>query len=303
MDDIQSIENALARAVDQLTGADCPPRLAAALRHAVLAGGSRLRPRLCYAVARAIGHSPSPLTEIAGTAIEFIHSASLVHDDLPCFDNALTRRGFPSVHAAFGESTAILVGDALIVSAFDIAADTAEQWPRQAGILIRILSQAAGSPRGMVAGQGWENESAIDLDIYHQAKTGALFAAASMAGALSVGDEPEKWRNLGIHWGRAYQIIDDLRDNLRHPKNLDKPVGRDALLNRPNIMHQIGYEQSIQQLDQSVMKIIEAIPLCPGRKMLQTMISNLFFQLRKSIQGIQLSPACFQSGATHDCAS
>ncbi|MFN9479787.1 MAG: polyprenyl synthetase family protein, partial [Betaproteobacteria bacterium] len=114
MDATQRIEQALANALEcwETNGID-PPRLAAAMRHAVFPGGARIRPRLCLAIAAASGDPDPDVTEAAAAAIELMHCASLVHDDLPCFDNARTRRGLPSVHAAFGERIAVLTGDAL----------------------------------------------------------------------------------------------------------------------------------------------------------------------------------------------
>ena len=116
------IENALHSALDRaMEGEDqAPPLLAAAMRHAVFPGGARVRPRLCLAVGLACGIKPAGLLTAAAIAIELLHCASLVHDDLPCFDDADTRRGQPSVHAAFGERLAVLSGDALIVHAYDV---------------------------------------------------------------------------------------------------------------------------------------------------------------------------------------
>ncbi|MBN1774707.1 MAG: polyprenyl synthetase family protein, partial [Deltaproteobacteria bacterium] len=124
MDEREQVERLLERAVVGMTGAGCPPKLAAALRHAVLGGGNRLRPRLCLAVAAALRPADFAAAEAAATAVELIHCASLVHDDLPCFDDAPTRRGRPSVHRAFGEPLAVLAGDALIVAAFDTLTGT-----------------------------------------------------------------------------------------------------------------------------------------------------------------------------------
>ena len=122
MDPMQRIEQALSAA---LTGTELPggpPRLAAAVRHAVIPGGARVRPRLCVAVALACGDDDPALTDATAAALELLHCASLVHDDLPCFDDSPLRRGVPSVHSAFGERLAVLAGDALIVLAFQLLA-------------------------------------------------------------------------------------------------------------------------------------------------------------------------------------
>src|ERR1700743_274413 len=122
MDVATRIKKALNDAVGRADQPACPPRLAAAMRSAVFPKGARGRPRLCHAVASACGDDQPGATDAAGAAIELLHCASLVHDDLPCFDNADVRRERPSVHAAFGEPLAVLAGDALIVLAFQTMA-------------------------------------------------------------------------------------------------------------------------------------------------------------------------------------
>src|SRR6201985_621642 len=129
MDVATRIERALDEAVGLAGQPGCPPRLAAAMRAAVFPKGARVRPRLCHAVASACGDDEPSATDAAGAAIELLHCASLVHDDLPCFDNAALRRGRPSVHAAFGEPLAVLAGDALIVLAFQNMAPPAGSRP------------------------------------------------------------------------------------------------------------------------------------------------------------------------------
>jgi geranylgeranyl diphosphate synthase type II len=125
------IEQALEAAVTPCEIRGAPPRLAAALRHAVFPGGARVRPQLCLAVAAACGNDRPALAEAAAVAIELLHCASLVHDDLPCFDDAPLRRGLPSVHAKYGERIAVLAGDALIVRAFDVLAAAAAEETRR----------------------------------------------------------------------------------------------------------------------------------------------------------------------------
>ena len=153
-------------------------------------------------------------TEAAGAALELLHCASLVHDDLPCFDAADTRRGRPSVHKAFGEPLAVLAGDALIVLAFQTLARVPCA-PQRLAILPLTVAQSVGVPSGIVAGQAWECEPQIDLAHYHRAKTGALFAAATVAGAASAGADAEPWRMVGEKLGEAYQVADDIRDAAR----------------------------------------------------------------------------------------
>ena len=179
------IEETLERVIARATGAGAPPLLASALHYAVFPGGHRIRPQLCLAVAQACGDGDPPAAAAAAAAIELLHCASLVHDDLPCFDDADTRRGKPSVHAQFGTPIAVLAGDALIVLAFETLARAAS--PERLPLLISIVATAVGAPSGIVAGQAWECEAAVPLVDYQRAKTGALFVGSTMAGAAAAG--------------------------------------------------------------------------------------------------------------------
>ena len=224
MDAVARIENALESALAQAQGPGCPPQLAAAVRHAVFPGGARIRPQLCLAVARACGDDRPELSEAAATAIELLHCASLVHDDLPCFDDADLRRGQPSVHKAFGERLAVLAGDGLIVMAFRALASAASAHPLRLAKLIDLLDQGVGPPFGIVAGQAWECEPHARLDEYQRAKTGALFSAATAGGAAAAGADPDRWWGLGASLGEAYQVADDIRDVICDPALLGKPA-------------------------------------------------------------------------------
>ncbi|MFO1323588.1 MAG: polyprenyl synthetase family protein [Burkholderiales bacterium] len=264
MDLMTRIEEALHSAVTGWEAPGAPPRLAAAVRAAVFPGGARIRPRLCLAVAAACGEPPGRLAIGAATAIELLHCASLVHDDLPCFDNAPIRRGLPSVHRAYGERLAVLAGDALIVLAFETLAEAAAEWPRRLAPLTGIVSRGVGMPAGIVAGQAWECEATVVLADYQQAKTGALFAAATMAGAASAGADPEAWRELGARLGEAYQVADDLRDVAGDAAELGKPTGRDAALGRPSAARELGVAGAMRRLEHLVAAAIASIPQCPG---------------------------------------
>ena len=186
-----------------------PPQLRAALRAAVFPGGARLRPQLCLAVAAACGAPNFQMALPAATAVELLHCASLVHDDLPCFDNAPWRRGHPSVHRQFGEALAVLAGDGLIVNAFAVLARAISQAPGPGAAINAELAHAALL---LVGGQGWEAEPQIDLLNYHHGKTVALFEAATVSGALAAHGDPNAWRLLGRTLGQAYQLADDLAD-------------------------------------------------------------------------------------------
>jgi geranylgeranyl diphosphate synthase type II len=272
MDSLTRIEHALQVAVATGEVAGCPPKLAAALRHAVFPGGARIRPQLCIAVARACGDSDPGLADAAAVAIELLHCASLVHDDLPCFDDAQTRRGRPSVHAAYGERLAVLSGDALIVLAFQTIGLSGARSPARMARLLGTVSRGVGMPFGIVAGQAWECEPRVALSDYQRAKTGALFAAATAAGAEAAGVDGNIWRALGEWLGEAYQVADDIRDVLSDPLVLGKPTGQDVALGRPSSASEQGLVGAIEHFDRLVACAIEAIPPCRGSAQLRALV-------------------------------
>ena len=240
MDVMTRIERALAKAIAHAEVPGGPPKLAAAMNYAVFPRGARIRPRLAHAVAAACGEDSPALTEAAAASIELLHCASLVHDDLPCFDNADTRRGKPTVHVVYGQPLAVLAGDAWIVLAFQTIA--------------------------------WESEESIDLAHYQQAKTGALFSAATVMGAHSAGHDAEPWRKLGALLGEAYQVADDLRDVVCSPEELGKPIGQDECHGRPNAVQRLGLEGAIDRLDCLARAAAASIPACRGAKELKSHI-------------------------------
>lgn len=265
MDATPRIEQALAAALDAVAVPGCPPRLAEAVRHAVFPGGARVRPRLCLAVAAACGSKDYAAADAAGVAIELLHCASLVHDDLPCFDDSPLRRGVPTVHRAFGEPLAVLAGDALIILAFEHLARVLAGTPERLAPLLLTISRSVGMPHGITAGQAWECEPQVTVEEYHRAKTGSLFTAATAAGALVAGADAEAWSIVGDKIGEAYQVADDLRDVAASAQEVGKPVGRDAVLNRPSAAGELGIDGAIARLRGLVTGAIDAIPPCPGR--------------------------------------
>jgi geranylgeranyl diphosphate synthase type II len=272
MDAVTRIERALNAAIALAEGLGSPPRLAGAMRYAVFPRGARLRPRLVLAVAGAVGDDQPGLAESAGAAIELLHCASLVHDDLPCFDDAATRRGKPSLHRAFGEPLAVLAGDALIVLAFQMMARAAATAPERLGPLMLTIGDSVGMPTGIVAGQGWESEPRCDLAEYQRQKTGSLFAAATAAGAAAAGAEPGAWRLLGDRLGEAYQVADDIRDAVSDEAELGKPIGQDAAHDRPSAVLQLGLPGAIARLESLAADAAGAIPPCPGADALRAII-------------------------------
>ena len=273
MDVMTRIERRLAAALAPAD--DGPPQLAAAMRHAVFPRGARLRPRLCLAVAAACTDDAPAVSDAvadaAAAAIELLHCASLVHDDLPCFDDAATRRGRPTVQCAFGVPLAVLAGDALIVLAFQVLGEGAARRPERLAQLLAIIAAATGAPAGIAAGQAWECEQFPDLGRYQRAKTGALFAAATLAGAAAAGVPAEPWRALGERLGEAYQVADDIADAMATPEALGKPVGQDAALGRPSAVQTLGLDGALAHLDALAAAAVTAIPPCRGAAALRAL--------------------------------
>ena len=274
MDTRRRIERAIKSCLELAAAPPCPPHLAHALRHAVFPGGARFRPTLCLTVASACGDAHPQLAEAAAAAVELLHCASLVYDDLPCFDDAAMRRGSPSIHVAHGEELAILAGNALIVQAFDCLARAAASQAALLPALIRVIARGVGTPSGIAAGQAWESEQKPDLGTYHRAKTGALFESAIIAGALTGGGDPLQWSGLGHRLGEAYQVADDLRDTDGRPDLLGKPVGQDTALARPSAVRELGHTGALTRLDTLCNEVVDRLPACTGRHDLITFIRD-----------------------------
>lgn len=270
---VPRIEQALLAAIEPGEAQGCPPLLAAAIRYAVFPGGARIRPRICLAVAQACGEDQPAVVDAAAAAIELLHCASLIHDDLPCFDDAATRRGKPSVHRAYGERLAVLAGDALIVMAFEQLAVGCAAAPIRLPALLRVIGRSVGTAGGIVAGQAWECEPKSSLAQYQQAKTGSLFAAATLAGAIAAGvDDATPWALVGERIGAAYQVADDILDATANAVEIGKPVGRDAELGRPSAVAQLGLAGAVASVKQLVAEAVAAIPACPGADGLRGLI-------------------------------
>jgi len=276
MDIARRIDHAMSAAIERAQGRHgvAPGRLAAALNYAVTPGGARIRPTLCLSVALACGDDRPELADAAAVALELIHCASLVHDDLPCFDDADFRRGKPTVHLAYSEPLAVLTGDSLIIAAFDelASAATRPEDALRALALVRLLARQSGMPHGICAGQGWESEEKVDLRAYHRSKTGALFVAATQMGALAAGRDAEPWEELGARIGEAFQVADDLRDALYDEEVLGKPAGQDAAHARPSAVEELGVQGAIRRLRDILGGAIASIPSCPGEAQLAQMV-------------------------------
>lgn len=272
MDEAARIEAELHAAIDRASSDGCPPRFSEALAYAVFPGGARVRPNLLMAVAGACGDPNPSLTDAAGAALELLHCASLVHDDLPAFDDAARRRGKPTVHAVFGEPLAILTGDALIVLAFETIARAGIAAPERMPALVSTIAQAVGAPTGIAAGQAWESEPAARVQDYHRAKTGALFVGATMSGAIVAGQDPRRWRRLGAKIGEAYQVADDLLDASGAMDDGGKGLGRDAALDRPSCVRELGVDGAVARLKTLVKEAVASIPPVEGANQLRELV-------------------------------
>jgi len=204
-----------------LPAASIPPQhLHAAMRHLLFPGGKRLRPALALAAAEAVGAPPERALPLAA-AVELVHTYSLVHDDLPCMDDDVERRGRPTVHVAFGEAIAVLAGDALLAAAFEVLASGAPEWPAEALLFAaQDLARAAGS-LALVGGQVDDlafdagSASVASVESIHERKSAALIAASIVGGARLAGASLpllERLRRFGVAVGVAFQIADDLLD-------------------------------------------------------------------------------------------
>jgi geranylgeranyl pyrophosphate synthase len=204
-----------------LPAADAPPaRLHAAMRHLVFPGGKRLRPGFAFAACEAVGAPPERALPLAA-AVELIHSYSLVHDDLPCMDDDVERRGRPTVHVAFDEATAVLAGDALQACAFEVLAGAGAVEPARVAAALSLLARTAGAS-ALVGGQ-WDDlffaaggpDEAARVEAVHRRKSAALIAASAAGGATLGGAGAEQVARLlrfGETVGVAFQIADDLLD-------------------------------------------------------------------------------------------
>jgi farnesyl diphosphate synthase len=234
------VERRLASALDEAARAGTPERLAAAMRHATLGGGKRLRPFLVIETA-ALLDVPAEAAVDAAAALELVHCYSLVHDDLPAMDNDEVRRGRPTVHKAFDDWTAILAGDALLTLAFEVLSGSAAPGdPAAIAALTRKLARAAGAA-GMVGGQCLDLEAdklgrparpdAAHVERLQSLKTGALIRCACELGAILGQAAPDTLRALetyGERLGLAFQIADDLLDVEGDADLAGKAVRKDA---------------------------------------------------------------------------
>ncbi|WP_114973068.1 polyprenyl synthetase family protein [Rhodoferax ferrireducens] len=277
---LDGVEHALERWVtaDAPAGVDhgAPAELVEAMRYAVLDGGKRLRPLLVLAAWEAV-NAETPMGELqdaalraapdeaalraapneaalrAACAVELIHAYSLVHDDMPCMDNDVLRRGKPTVHVKFGEASALLAGDALQALAFELLTPDDEKMPTQRQArLCRLLARAAGSA-GMAGGQAIDLASVgstlteSQLRDMHRLKTGALLQASVMMGAACGDASTAAQAALNVYGaaiGLAFQVVDDILDVTADSATLGKTAGKDADQDKPTYVSLLGLERS-----------------------------------------------------------
>lgn len=240
-----------------------------AMQYSLSAGGKRVRPILCLAAAEAVGGDPADLTHVA-CAIEFVHTYSLIHDDLPAMDDDALRRGKPTLHIQFDESTAILTGDALLTLAFQILSNTrylAAEKEHESLQVIQKISAAAGFSN-MIDGQMLDmvsegiNLNLIDIKTLHNKKTGALIEASVFAGALFGGANDKEMKALNAYAsniGLAFQVADDILNVIGDPLKMGKAVGTDAGRAKNTFPSVMGLSESHAYARQLVEKSLHAI--------------------------------------------
>jgi geranylgeranyl diphosphate synthase, type II len=228
-----------------------PPSIHRAMRYSVQAGGKRVRPILCLESARIFSTDVTPILPVA-CALEFIHTYSLIHDDLPALDNDDLRRGKPTCHKKFNEATAILAGDALLTLAFETLANAPIEPARRVAILSHVAA-SAGTVNGMVGGQVADIEAEgrsiapSELEYIHRSKTAALIRASVAAGAIAGGADDKDVRHLkrfGETIGWAFQVVDDILDVEESSAALGKTAGKDAAQKKATYPSIYGVEKS-----------------------------------------------------------
>ncbi len=264
-----------------------PTRLHEAMRYAVLGGGKRVRPLLVFAAGEAFG-APRARLERAAAAVELIHAYSLVHDDMPCMDDDVLRRGKPTVHVQYDDATALLVGDALQSLAFDCLAHAGGE-PASTLAMLQRLATASGSS-GMAGGQAIDLASvgvklgADELEAMHRLKTGALLSAAVMLGGLASGDLSIEARaaleSYAAAVGLAFQVVDDILDVETDTATLGKTAGKDAQQDKPTYVSTLGLAASKELAERLRRKAHEALAPLAGRALRLAELADLIV-LRK----------------------
>jgi len=274
------VEAALERSLPPADG--IPARLHTAMRYAALGGGKRVRPLLAFAAGELTDAAPERI-EVAACAVELIHAYSLVHDDLPCMDDDVLRRGRPTCHVEFDEPTALLVGDSLQTLAFELLAGPAPGDPARQLEMIALLAHASGS-RGMAGGQAIDLASvgkALDqpeLELMHALKTGALIRAAVLLGALSgrplSADERASLDRFARLAGLLFQVVDDILDCTASTATLGKTAGKDSATDKPTYVSLLGLDAARAHADELRSDALAALAIFGGRAARLTQLAD-----------------------------
>jgi len=274
------VETALAR---HLPGNDCiPARLHDAMRYATLGGGKRVRPLLAFAAGELTGATAEQL-DIVACAVELIHAYSLVHDDLPCMDDDVLRRGRPTCHVEFDEPTALLVGDSLQTLAFELLASQPLGNPASQLEMITLLAHASGS-RGMAGGQAIDLGSVgkalnqPELELMHALKTGALIRAAVLLGALAgqplSAAERTNLDRFAKRAGLLFQVVDDILDCTASTATLGKTAGKDEAADKPTYVSLLGLDTARQYADELRSDALDALAIFGERAARLTQLAD-----------------------------
>ncbi|MFV5214953.1 polyprenyl synthetase family protein [Azonexus caeni] len=262
-------ETALARCLP--AAETIPQRLHDAMRYATLGGGKRVRPLLVFAAGELAGADAARL-DVAACAVELIHAYSLVHDDLPCMDDDVLRRGRPTCHVEYDEPTALLVGDSLQTLAFELLAS--QPLGERQLEMIALLAHASGS-RGMAGGQAIDLASVgkpleqVELELMHALKTGALIRAAVLLGALA-GEplsetERQQLDRFAKRAGLLFQVVDDILDCTASTATLGKTAGKDEAADKPTYVALLGLERARAYADELRSEALAALN-CFGQR-------------------------------------
>ncbi len=268
-----------------------PESIHRAMRHSVFAGGKRLRPILAMEAAHMVAAPGSPHAGIEelGSALELLHTYSLVHDDLPALDNDDLRRGHPTCHVVFGEATAILAGDALQTRAYEILANLKCSSEARVRIIAEIARET-GTIAGMIGGQVVDLESehvkpdASVLEYIHRSKTGALITASIVAGGLYAGASDKQIQNLrefGRAVGLAFQIVDDVLDVTQSSEQLGKTAGKDTASDKATYPSLFGVDESLRRADELIANGMAALEEFGGRAQTMKDLANFLIQRKK----------------------
>ncbi len=276
----QRVETALAAHLPP--AASIPARLHDAMRYATLGGGKRVRPLLAFAAGE-LTAAPTEHLDIVACAVELIHAYSLVHDDLPCMDDDVLRRGRPTCHVEFDEPTALLVGDSLQTLAFELLARQTLGEPRQQLEMIALLAQASGS-LGMAGGQAidlaavGQTLNQPELELMHALKTGALIRAAVVLGALAgqplSSEERQQLDRFAKRAGLLFQVVDDILDCTASTATLGKTAGKDEAADKPTYVSLLGLDGARRYAEELRHDALAALSTFGGRAARLTQLAD-----------------------------